>query len=163
MIDLFESCMLGGTVSLKNRIVMAPMTRTRTSDGDVPNAMMASYYAQRASTGLIVSEAVDVAQSSNGYAMTPGIYTEAQRQGWRLVADQVHRHGGTIFAQLWHVGRMAHPSLLPNGEAPWGVSDKRADSEVFAHDADGKLGHIPAGTPRQLGTCLLYTSPSPRD
>jgi N-ethylmaleimide reductase len=153
MIDLFDSYMVGGTVPLKNRIVMAPMTRTRTSDGDVPNELMATYYAQRASAGLIVAEAADVAPSSNGYAMTPGIYTEAQQQGWRLVTDQVHRNGGTIFLQIWHVGRMAHPSLMPNGEAPWGVTEQRAEhSTVFAHGADGKLGLIPAGTPRRLRT-----------
>lgn len=152
MIDLFDSYLVGGTVLLKNRIVMAPMTRTRTSEGDVPNALMATYYGQRASAGLIVAEATDVAPSSNGYAMTPGIYTQAQQQGWRLVTDEVHKKGGTIFLQLWHVGRMAHPSLMPNGEAPWGVTEERADSQVFAHDADGKLGHIPAGQPRRLRT-----------
>lgn len=150
MIDLFESQLVGGTLRLKNRIVMAPMTRTRTSEGDVPNELMATYYGQRASAGLIVAEATDVAPSSNGYAMTPGIYTPAQRQGWSLVTDQVHRNGGTIFLQLWHVGRMAHPSLMPNGEAPWGVTDERAESQVFAHGPDGKLDHIPAGQPRRL-------------
>ena len=118
MADLFESQLLGGTVPLKNRIVMAPMTRTRTSEGDIPNELMATYYGQRASAGLIVTEVADVAPSSKGYALTPGIYTEAQRQGWRLVTDEVHREGGTIFLQIWHVGRMAHPSLMPNGEAP---------------------------------------------
>ncbi|MGF6130482.1 N-ethylmaleimide reductase [Pseudomonas frederiksbergensis] len=152
MLNLFESQLVGGTVLLKNRIVMAPMTRTRTCEGDVPNELMATYYGQRASAGLIVAEATDVAPSSNGYALTPGIYTPAQRQGWRLVTDQVHRKGGTIFLQLWHVGRMAHPSLMPNGEAPWGVTVERADSQVFAHGPDGKLGHIPAGTPRRLRT-----------
>jgi N-ethylmaleimide reductase len=84
--------------------------------------------------------------------MTPGIYTDAQRQGWRLVTDQVHRNGGTIFLQLWHVGRMAHPSLMPNGEAPWGVTEERAEAQVFAHGPDGKLEHIPAGKPRRLRT-----------
>lgn len=153
MADLFESLSLGGTVSLKNRIVMAPMTRTRTSPGDVPNALMATYYGQRASAGLIVTEAADVAPSSKGYAWTPGIYSEAQQRGWRLVTDEVHRQGGTVFLQLWHVGRMAHPSILPNGEAPWGVTEQRAEhSDVFAHDEDGKLGYIRAGTPRQLAT-----------
>jgi N-ethylmaleimide reductase len=152
MIDLFAPLLLGATVPLKNRIVMAPMTRTRTSDGDVPNALMATYYGQRASAGLIVAEAADIAPSSKGYAMTPGIYTKAQREGWRLVTDQVHRQGGTIFLQLWHVGRMAHPSMMPNGEAPWGVTWERADANVFAHGADGKLTHIPAGAPRQLET-----------
>jgi len=152
MIDLFDSQLVGGTVVLTNRIVMAPMTRTRTSEGDIPNELMATYYGQRASAGLIVAEATDVAPSSNGYAMTPGIYTQDQRQGWRLVTDEVHRKGGTIFLQLWHVGRMAHPSLMPNGEAPWGVTEERADSQVFAHGPDGALGYMPAGKPRRLRT-----------
>ncbi|WP_338584621.1 alkene reductase [Pseudomonas sp. MAG733B] len=152
MIDLFDSQLVGGTVALTNRIVMAPMTRTRTSEGDIPNELMATYYGQRASAGLIVTEATDVAPSSNGYALTPGIYTQDQRQGWRLVTDEVHREGGTIFLQLWHVGRMAHPSLMPNGEAPWGVTEERADSQVFAHGPDGTLGYMPAGKPRRLRT-----------
>jgi N-ethylmaleimide reductase len=153
MVDLFDSLLLGGTVPLKNRIVMAPMTRTRTSEGDVPNELMATYYGQRASAGLIVTEVINVAPSSKGYALMPGIYTEAQRQGWRLVTDEVHRHGGTIFAQIFHVGRMAHPSLMPNGEAPWGVTEERAEhSDVFAHGPDGKLSYIRAGTPRRLRT-----------
>ncbi len=153
MVDLFDSQVLGATVALKNRIVMAPMTRTRTSEDDVPNDLMATYYGQRAGAGLIVTEATDVAPSSKGYALTPGIHTDAQRQGWRLVTDEVHRKGGTIFMQIWHVGRMAHPSLMPDGEAPWGVTEDRAEhSDVFAHGADGRLGFIRAGTPRRLGT-----------
>lgn len=153
MVDLFESHVLGGVVPLKNRIVMAPMTRTRTSEDDIPNALMATYYGQRASAGLIVAEATDVAPSSNGYALTPGIYTPAQLEGWRLVTDEVHRKDGTIFVQIWHVGRMAHSSMMPNGEAPWGVTEERAEhSDVFAHGPDGKLGYIRAGKPRQLET-----------
>ena len=153
MADLFESQLLGGTIALNNRIVMAPMTRTRTSEGDIPNELMATYYGQRASAGLIVTEATDVAPSSKGYALTPGIYSQAQQRGWRRVTEEVHRNNGTIFLQIWHVGRMAHPSLMPNGEAPWGVTEQRAEhSDVFAHDADGKLGFIPAGIPRQLRT-----------
>jgi N-ethylmaleimide reductase len=153
MVDLFDPKVLGGTVPLRNRIVMAPMTRTRTSDGDVPNELMATYYGQRAGAGLIVAEATDVAPSSNGYAMTPGIYTDAQLQGWRSVTDEVHRRDGTIFVQIWHVGRMAHPSLMPNGEAPWGVTEERAEhSDVFAHGPDGKLGYMRAGSPRRLET-----------
>src|ERR1700754_2293421 len=152
MVDLFESQLVGGTVALKSRIVMAPMTRTRTSAGDVPNALMATYYGQRASAGLIVTEVINVAPSSKGYALMPGIYTEAQCQGWGWVTDQVHRHGGTIFAQIFHVGRMAHPSLLPNGEAPWGVTEERAEhSDVFAQGPGGTLNYIRAGTPRRLG------------
>jgi N-ethylmaleimide reductase len=153
MVDLFDSLLLGSMVPLKNRIVMPPITRTRASEGDVPNELMATYYGQRASAGLIIAEATAVAPSSRGYALTPGIYTEVQRQGWRLVTDEVHRHGGTIFVQLWHVGRMAHSSLLPNGEAPWGVTEERAEhSDVFAPGLDGKLGYIRAGTPRRLRT-----------
>jgi len=135
------------------------MTRTRTSegdlptDGDVPNALMATYYGQRASAGLIITEANDVDQSGHGYARTPGIHSEAQKQGWRLVTDEVHRHGGTIFMQLWHVGRMAHSSILPNGQAPLGVTEQRAEgSSVFAHGPDGRLGYMPAETPRSLST-----------
>jgi N-ethylmaleimide reductase len=151
--DLFEPLSLGGAVSLKNRIVMAPMTRTRTSAGDVPNALMATYYAQRASAGLIVTEATDVAPSSKGYAWTPGIHSDAQRKGWKQVADAIHAKGGTAFMQLWHVGRMAHPSTMPNGEAPWGVTEQRAEnSDVFAHDEHGVLGYVRAGTPRRLAT-----------
>jgi len=156
MINLFESSLLGGVLPLQNRIVMAPMTRTRTSEGDVPNALMATYYGQRASAGLIVTEVMNVAPSSKGYALMPGIYTEAQRQGWRLVTDEVHRNGGKIFAQIFHVGRMAHPSLMPNGEAPWGVTEQRAEgSDVFAHDAEGKLSYMRAGTPRRLATAEI--------
>src|ERR1700754_1477704 len=148
-----------GPIHLKNRIVMPPMTRTRTSegdlptDGDVPNALMATYYGQRTSAGLIITEATDVDQSSHGYARTPGIHSEAQMQGWRLVTDEVHRHGGTIFMQLWHVGRMAHSSVLPNGHAPVGATEQRAEgSSVFAHGPDGRLGYLPAEAPRPLST-----------
>jgi N-ethylmaleimide reductase len=138
---------------LKNRVVMAPMTRTRTSEGDVPNALMATYYGQRAGAGLIVSEATDVAPHSKGYARTPGIYTDAQVEGWRLVTNEVHRMGGAIFLQIWHVGRMAHTSLMPNGEAPWGVTDETAsESDVFAHDSDGKLTFMRASPPRPIRT-----------
>jgi N-ethylmaleimide reductase len=153
MSGLFDTYMLGDQLILKNRVVMAPMTRTRTSEGDVPNALMAKYYAQRTSAGLIVTEATDVSAHSKGYARTPGIYTEAQVDGWRLVTDEVHRNGGTIFLQIWHVGRMAHTSLMPNGEAPWGVTEERASqSEVFAHDSEGKLTFMRASSPRQIRT-----------
>jgi N-ethylmaleimide reductase len=150
---LFESHTLGDGTVLKNRAVMAPMTRTRTSPGDVPNALMATYYGQRAGAGLIVTEATDVSPRTKGYAWTPGIYTEAQVKGWRLVTDDVHRHGGTIFLQTWHVGRLAHTSMLPNNEAPWGVTTERAsESDVFIHDAGGKLTFIRASAPRQIET-----------
>jgi N-ethylmaleimide reductase len=156
MPGLFDTYTLGGQHILKNRIVMAPMTRTRTSIGDVPNALMAKYYSQRASAGLIVTEATDVARHSKGYAWTPGIYTDAQVQGWRLVTDAVHRSGGTIFLQIWHVGRMAHTSLMPNGEAPWGVTGEKASmSDVFASDTSGRLTFIRASTPRPIETAEI--------
>jgi N-ethylmaleimide reductase len=148
---LFDTCKLGGKLILKNRVVMAPMTRTRTSTGDTPNALMATYYGQRASSGLIVTEAADVSAQSKGYAWTPGIHAEAQVEGWQAVTGEVHRQGGVIFLQIWHVGRMAHISMMPGGEAPWGVTGERAsESDVFVHDADGKLGFIRASTPRQM-------------
>jgi N-ethylmaleimide reductase len=149
---LFDAYTLGENLILNNRIVMAPMTRTRTSDGDIPNAMMAEYYGQRASAGLIITEVNDVSPHSHGYARIPGIYTNEQIEGWRLVTSEVHRNGGKIFMQIWHVGRMAHTSLLPGGEAPWGVTNEAADSDVFAHDADGKLTFMRASTPRQIRT-----------
>jgi N-ethylmaleimide reductase len=159
MTSLFDPFNLSGAVPLRSRVVMAPMTRTRTSegvlptDGDLPNALMGTYYGQRAGAGLIISEANDVDQSSHGYARTPGIHSKAQMDGWRVVTDAVHRRGGTIFIQLWHVGRLAHSSILPNGRAPLGVTPERAEgSSVFAHGPDGVLGYMPAETPRALST-----------
>lgn len=158
MTSLFAPCDLG-PVHLKSRIVMPPITRTRTTegdlptDGDVPNALMATYYGQRASAGLIISEVNDVDQSSHGYARIPGIHSEAQVQGWRVVTDEVHRQGGTIFMQLWHVGRLAHSSILPNGQAPVGVTGERAEgSEVFVHGPDGRLRFMPVDTPWAFDT-----------
>ena len=153
MSALLEPSMLGDELVLKNRVVMAPMTRTRTSDGDVPNALMATYYGQRAGAGLLITEAANISARGKGYARMPGVHTDAQLRGWQLVTDEVHHHGGTIFLQAFHVGRMAHTSMTPNGEAPWGVTDVRAsESDVFAHDASGKLTFVRASTPRQIGT-----------
>src|SRR5258707_1359418 len=143
MPTLSDTYELGDHRILKNRIVMAPMTRTRTSMGDVPNALMATYYGQRASAGLIITEATDVSPRSKGYAWTPGIHTNEQIEGWRSVTNEVHRNDGAIFLQIWHVGRMAHTSMMPNGEAPWGATDEPAhESDVFAHDHDGKLAFV---------------------
>ena len=105
-----------GPLALPHRIVMAPMTRARSSQpGDVPNALMADYYAQRASAGLIVSEASQVSRQGQGYSFTPGIYSEAQVQGWRRVTEAVHAAGGRMVLQLWHVGRMSHASFHADG------------------------------------------------
>ncbi|MDG3424762.1 alkene reductase, partial [Vibrio parahaemolyticus] len=102
--SLFQPIQLG-SLTLKNRIVMPPMTRSRsTQPGDVANDMMATYYAQRASAGLIVSEGTQISPNAKGYAWTPGIYTPEQIEGWRKVTQAVHAENGAIFAQLWHVG-----------------------------------------------------------
>lgn len=115
--DLFQPTMLGH-LHLANRIVMAPLTRSRAGKGDIPHQLNAQYYAQRATAGLIISEATQISQQGKGYAFTPGIYTDEQVAGWRLCTDAVHAAGGCIFAQLWHVGRISHPDLQPNHQLP---------------------------------------------
>lgn len=107
-----------GPYTLRNRMVMAPMTRNRAGEGNVPTAMMATYYAQRASAGLIVTEGTQVSPQGAGYMNTPGIYDGAQGEGWRQVTEAVHEQGGRIFAQLWHVGRVSHPLFQPDGGLP---------------------------------------------
>ncbi|WP_291354158.1 MULTISPECIES: alkene reductase [unclassified Acinetobacter] len=111
-----------GELKLKNRVVMAPLTRSRATADRVPTAMMAEYYAQRASAGLIISEATVISEEANGYEKTPGLFTEAQVEGWKQVTDAVHAKDGLIVAQLWHVGRVSHPDLL-NGETPVSASN----------------------------------------
>ncbi|NNH87316.1 alkene reductase [Acinetobacter terrae] len=111
-----------GELKLKNRVVMAPLTRSRATADRVPTAMMAEYYAQRASAGLIISEATVISEEANGYEKTPGLFSDAQVEGWKLVTQAVHAKGGLIVAQLWHVGRVSHPDLL-NGETPVSASD----------------------------------------
>lgn len=110
-----------GELKLKNRVVMAPLTRSRSTVDRVPTAMMAEYYAQRASAGLIISEATVISEEANGYEKTPGLFTDAQVEGWKLVTDAVHAKNGLIVAQLWHVGRVSHPDLL-KGETPVSAS-----------------------------------------
>src|SRR6188472_1069296 len=106
-----------GAWKLPNRVVLAPLTRTRASAGRVPNAMMAEYYRQRAGAGLILSEATSVSPQGVGYWGTPGIWNDAQVEGWKLVTGEVHKAGGLIFNQLWHVGRISDPELL-DGKLP---------------------------------------------
>src|SRR6476646_6167846 len=101
-----------GDLLLPNRILMAPLTRRRAGESRVPNALMAKYYEQRASAGLILSEATSVTPLGVGYAGTPGIWSNDQIQGWKLVTRAVHRAGGRMFLQLWHVGRITHPIFL---------------------------------------------------
>jgi 2,4-dienoyl-CoA reductase-like NADH-dependent reductase (Old Yellow Enzyme family) len=110
-----------GALELKNRVIMAPLTRSRATAERVPTPMMAEYYAQRASAGLIISEATVISEEANGYLNTPGLFTDAQVEGWKQVTQAVHDKGGLIVAQLWHVGRVSHPDLL-NGETPVSAS-----------------------------------------
>lgn len=124
-----------GAIDLASRIVMAPLTRNRASPGQVPNALMAEYYAQRAdpATGaaLIVTEATQISPMGQGYLDTPGIYSPEQVAGWRRVTDAVHARGGKIVVQLWHVGRISHVSLLPGGQAPLSSTSRAAKGKTF--------------------------------
>ena len=118
-----------GELKLKNRVVMAPLTRSRATDDRVPTAMMAEYYSQRASAGLIISEATVISEEANGYLNTPGLFTDAQVEGWKKVTSAVHEKNGLIVAQLWHVGRVSHPDLL-NGETPVSSSAVQQEGHV---------------------------------
>lgn len=149
MSNLFTPYDLSG-VSLANRIVMAPMTRTRALD-NVPDELTALYYAQRASAGLIVSEGLPISDESRGYLYTPGLYTDEQTQAWRKVTDAVHAKGGKIFAQLWHVGRMSHTSLQPDNAAPVSSGEVPAtNTSVYAWLEPGKAGPVAPSVPRAL-------------
>ena len=144
---LFSPLELGG-LTLPNRIVMAPLTRNRANpEGDVPRELNATYYAQRASAGLIISEGTQISPEGKGYIQTPGIYSEAQVAGWKTVTDAVHAAGGRMFAQLWHVGRISHVSLLPGGQAPVAPSPLTAKSQTFT-----AAGFADVSDPRALET-----------
>ena len=117
----FVSPIQFGELKLKNRVVMAPLTRSRATADRVPTELMAEYYAQRASAGLIIAEATVISEEANGYEKTPGLFTDAQVEGWKKVPDAVHAKDGLIVSQLWHVGRVSHPDLL-NGETPVSAS-----------------------------------------
>lgn len=140
---LLESYKLGST-TLQNRVLMAPMTRSR-SPQTVAGETNARYYAQRAGAGLIISEGTQVSALGQGYPFTPGIYTDEHRDGWRQVTDAVHAAGGRIFAQLWHVGRVGHPSV--HGETPVAPSAIAPGTEIFTTQ-----GMQPIPTPRALET-----------
>lgn len=150
--SLFTTLSLGAT-ELPHRIAMAPMTRSRaTQPGNVPNEMMARYYAQRASAAVIVTEATQISQQGQGYSFTPGIHSDAQVAGWRLVTDAVHQADGRIVSQLWHVGRMSHPSFHPDG-LPVAPSALAPDAAVWVVDPKtGKGSMVACPTPRALET-----------
>lgn len=145
-LDLFSPIQLG-RYTLPNRIVMAPLTRNRAGAGNVPHALNALYYAQRASAGLLISEATQVSAYGIGYPATPGIHTPEQIEGWKLVTDAVHEKGGRIFLQLWYTGRISHPSLLPNGELPVAPSAIAPEGTASTYEGDK-----PFVTPRALET-----------
>jgi N-ethylmaleimide reductase len=139
-----------GALTLPNRIVMAPMTRNRAGPGNVPTALTAEYYSQRASAGLIITEATQVSPQGVGYPGTPGIHSDAQVAGWRRATDAVHQAGGRIFLQLWHVGRISHPSLQPDGALPVAPSARAPKGEAFTAS-----GPQPFVTPRELRTAEI--------
>ncbi|HUI15123.1 MAG TPA: alkene reductase [Xanthobacteraceae bacterium] len=134
-----------GPLTLPNRVVMAPMTRNRAGPGNVPGPLNATYYAQRAGAGLIVSEATQVSPQGLGYPGTPGIHSPEQVEGWKLVTEAVHRAGGRIFLQLWHVGRISHPSLQPGGALPVAPSAIAPSGQAWTLD-----GMKPYVTPHAL-------------
>jgi 2,4-dienoyl-CoA reductase-like NADH-dependent reductase (Old Yellow Enzyme family) len=127
--DLLTPYRLNDTIELKNRVLMAPLTRCMADENLVPTQDMVEYYARRADTGLIISEATIIRPDGQGYPTTPGLFTSEQIQGWKKVTDAVHANGGKMFAQLWHVGRVAHPHFF--------------DGEVLAPSAIGVEGSVP--------------------
>jgi N-ethylmaleimide reductase len=131
--DLFSPIQIG-PYTLPNRIVMAPMTRNRAGDGNVPQPLNAEHYAQRASAGLIITEATQISPQGVGYPATPGIHSTEQVEGWKQVTRAVHDNGGRIFLQLWHVGRISHPSLQPDGQLPVAPSAIRPEGEAFTYE-----------------------------
>ncbi|TFW18638.1 alkene reductase [Duganella callida] len=136
-----------GRLQLKNRIVMAPMTRSRADDAGVPPDYAADYYAQRAEAGLIVTEATNISAQARGYPRTPGIWTGEQIAAWRQVTAAVHRRDGKIFLQLWHTGRMSHPDLHAGGALPVAPSAIKPEGQIRVHD--GMKDFV---TPRALET-----------
>jgi N-ethylmaleimide reductase len=129
-----------GSITLQNRMVMAPMTRSRAVEANAPNALMAEYYTQRASAGLIITEGVAPSPNGLGYARIPGLYSEAQIAGWKLVADAVHEKGGRIFAQVMHCGRIGHPANVPDGGEMVAPSAIAAKGQMWT-DTQGMKDH----------------------
>lgn len=144
MPTLFDPVRLGD-ISLKNRLVMAPLTRNRAIAGNKPGPLTVEYYRQRASAGLIISEASQISPMAQGYLDTPGIHSEEQVAAWRSVTDAVHAEGGRMVIQLWHVGRISHSSLLPGGAAPVSSTSRQSPAMTYT-----KEGFVPVSAPRAL-------------
>jgi N-ethylmaleimide reductase len=147
--DLLSPVSLGAYL-LANRIVMAPLTRSRANADGTATALMAEYYAQRACAGLIVSEGTNISAQARGYATTPGIYTASQVEAWQAVTQAVHLKGSRIFLQLWHVGRISHPSLQPDHALPVAPSALRPSAHAYT-----STGFKPCVTPRALETAEI--------
>ncbi|MFH6991820.1 alkene reductase [Flavobacterium sp. FlaQc-48] len=149
---LFEKYNLNG-IELENRFLMAPMTRSRaTQPGDIPNALMAEYYSQRSTAGIIITEATQISLQGKGYAKTPGIYSKEQIEGWKLITDAVHKKGSKIFLQLWHVGRVSSSKV--NGLqpiAPWAVKAQNTSVYIFDGAPNGDATFVPVEEPRAMG------------
>ncbi|WP_337057205.1 alkene reductase [Pseudomonas sp. USHLN015] len=148
--NLFQPTRLG-SLELPNAVVMAPLTRQRSlQPGNIPSELNATYYAQRASAGLIISEATQVCPEGQGYAWTPGIHSAEQVEGWKKVTRAVHDEGGRIVLQLWHVGRISHPLLQPGGVDPVAPSAIQAKADCYVQEADGSHHREPTAKPRAL-------------
>lgn len=146
--NLFEPVQMGKQ-TLKNRIIMAPLTRLRAVEpGDVPTALAGEYYAQRASAGLVITEATQVSFQAKGYAGAPGIHTEDQAVAWKAIVDNVHAKGGKIVVQLWHTGLVAHDSVQPDGKAPISASDVAVGARTSLRDSNNQAIRVEATPPR---------------
>ena len=139
-----------GPLTLRNRVVMAPLTRSRSSTEGVPPPYAADYYAQRATAGLIISEATNISPQARGYEYTPGVWNDPQVASWHTVTDAVHRAGGLIVLQLWHTGRLSHPDVQPGGGVPVSASAIKPDGQAFT--AGGMKDYL---TPRALGAAEI--------
>ncbi|MGH8796436.1 MAG: alkene reductase, partial [Caldimonas sp.] len=144
MTSLFDPLRVGD-LTLSNRVVMAPLTRDRAGPRQVPTEMMATYYRQRASAGLIVTEATQISAEGQGYLDTPGIHSAEQVAGWKRVTQAVHGAGGRIVVQLWHVGRISHVSLQPGGQSPVSSTARRAIGKTYT-----SAGFVDVSEPRAL-------------
>lgn len=142
-----------GALTLPNRVFMAPLTRLRSIEpGDIPTPLMAEYYRQRASAGLIITEAIQISFQAKGYAGAPGLHTQEQLNAWKKITQAVHDEGGHIAVQLWHVGRISHNSLQPGQQAPVAPSAIAADTRTTVRDETGAWVRVPCSTPRALET-----------
>ena len=146
--NLFEPIKMG-TQTLKNRIIMAPLTRLRAVEpGDVPTVLASEYYAQRSGAGLVIAEATQVSFQAKGYAGAPGIHTQDQTTAWKAIVDNVHAKGGKIVVQLWHTGLVAHESVQPDGKAPISASDVHVGVRTSLRDSNNQAIRVEATTPR---------------